>query len=890
MDKWTTLEPVKLYNSATTTGARFLSRNLPSKVTPQRTLVGRLPDDLHAIILAYIPVPDIPAYSRTCRALSNLVRDGHHWQVRWDSLSIVTLGLGGVLDEIEARQRTLVSASRAAAPATIIVDDEDDFGDFSTGQISNRDMDFGDFVGFTATPAVSTFPSTSLPIAPTSSRAQFIRAHTLLKSILPSIQVSPHLILSTLFPPPLIPLQRQSQVLRALLQFLSPAVEPLRNWKPLRYNLRAAIDRFEASLLTAFDNADSKKNVEGMKEVAWASWEVWHDEREGEEWELGKVWAEKREVFYESGHWNPLKNFTSKNELEFNAMDEFMAYIMHSIREDGDIVVRVFPPASGVLLAFSTRLANEVVSEYIISLLTRAREISNLVFLQATAASFVQAWKMVDSIMETDAGTKSVTTTQAEDVVYRMFETNMDEYLDEEIESLRLALDAICRDWEAKVYASANATSGTQFLSSQNPAQVKRNVLASFTNVLLMPVTIVPRVGAFVATSGTAAANSIAMLNPQRWTGASRPQSSQINLASNSETTANLSVEDGSKTASAGDSVGFERLQLLLSLDVSLEIIHAARESLKRAETFQGYPGRYGHRVRETIEELFILMLQTLSERHILSGFSIATEQMRTYKPAEHEETASVAPLMQFFELVHIGDTIQSMIQVFFDKEMAPHIDRTDFLNGVVREKKHFENILDESVAKGLNAGTEVLMNQVEHIIWTRTEPREYYPQEGAHMELGPTKGCTEAITCLEKHCKLLKGSTNKEVLEVFYQEVGIRLHGILQKHLKRQIISLEGGFQVIADLNAYHAFIASLKVPAITSDFANLKMLGHVYIVSDAKDLAQIVRDVARYGGSFRPEDIYEFIQRRSDWKKIEKTVDKTMYNLSFKEDCIIS
>jgi hypothetical protein len=35
--------------------------------------------------------------------------------------------------------------------------------------------------------------------------------------------------------------------------------------------------------------------------------------------------------------------------------------------------------------------------------------------------------------------------------------------------------------------------------------------------------------------------------------------------------------------------------------------------------------------------------------------------------------------------------------------------------------------------------------------------------------------------------------------------------------------------------------------------------------------------------------KDIYEFIQRRSDWKKIEKVVDKTMYNLSFKEDCVI-
>lgn len=35
--------------------------------------------------------------------------------------------------------------------------------------------------------------------------------------------------------------------------------------------------------------------------------------------------------------------------------------------------------------------------------------------------------------------------------------------------------------------------------------------------------------------------------------------------------------------------------------------------------------------------------------------------------------------------------------------------------------------------------------------------------------------------------------------------------------------------------------------------------------------------------------QDVYEFIQRRSDWKKIEKVVDKTMYNLNLREDCVI-
>jgi recyclin-1 len=57
---------------------------------------------------------------------------------------------------------------------------------------------------------------------------------------------------------------------------------------------------------------------------------------------------------------------------------------------------------------------------------------------------------------------------------------------------------------------------------------MKRNVLASFTNVLLMPVTIVPRtVGALVTTGGTAAVNGIAMLNPQRWVGGQKTNSAR---------------------------------------------------------------------------------------------------------------------------------------------------------------------------------------------------------------------------------------------------------------------------------------------------------------------------------------------------------------------------
>ncbi|GJJ14596.1 hypothetical protein Clacol_008862 [Clathrus columnatus] len=899
MDKWTILEPVRLYAS-NATGLRTRTIAKPDLTT----YIGRLPRDIHLLVLTYLPLYQIPAYARGNRALSRLALDEKLWENRWFNLFTGREELWKALDQLETWVNEKEAKARAAAPPTLVLDTEDEFGDFASVPIvSARLEEVEDFSGFSnvlsATPA-STASSQS------QFRNRFMKMHALLKTLLPNLNLAPHLILSNMFSST-TSLRHQSQILHILLLYISPSVQPFRNWQSLLNSLKTAIDRFEAGLLTAFEAADAGKDDERMKEAAWSSWELWNDIQFGSEWEIARVWIEKQEIFYETGRWDSLKNFTKEESLDFGAMDEFITRLIQVIKSQGPIVARVFPSIAYVLLMFAERIATEVIAEYISPLLAKARQISTQVFLKATAASFAQSLKVVDVLIE--IAHESVSRLNIEDVIYRMFEENMDDYLDEEIESVKTELDLICKDWERKVgwihllnHSRVRTAERTaRFLDSKNPALLKRNVLTSFTNVLLLPVTIVPRtVGAFVTTGSNVAVNGIAMLNPQRW-GAQTANGYSSNLISEShdyfldsqdqddevvkETRpASLAESMTSSTLtnnsmdSSSINTSFDSFELLLSLDVVLELIHADREALKRVETFQNYPGHYGQKVRETIEELFILLLQALSERHISPGFSQATEQMHTYRPAEHEETTSVAPLLQFFELVHIGDTIQSMIQVYFDKEMAPHIDRTDFLNNVVREKKRFENSLDDAVAAGLNAGTEVLMNQVEHIILTRTGAREYYPQEGAILELGPTRGCREAITCLEKHCKLMRGSTSKDVLEVFYHEVGIRLHAIIQKHIKRQIISLEGGFQVIADLNAYHTFVTTLKIPQLSTDFSNLKMLGHVFIVSDAKDLAQIVRDVARYGGSFRPEDIYEFIQRRSDWKKIEKTVDKTI------------
>lgn len=166
-----------------------------------------------------------------------------------------------------------------------------------------------------------------------------------------------------------------------------------------------------------------------------------------------------------------------------------------------------------------------------------------------------------------------------------------------------------------------------------------------------------------------------------------------------------------------------------------------------------------------------------------------ATEEMGKYKPADHPVDESVAPLVQFFELVHIGDTILQMVQVYYNKELKIYVDKNDFLSNIVREKKKFENNLDESVANGLNAGLNILMNQTEYILHSKQEPYDYCPElkdgnnnnASKNMVIdieGPTKAAEAVVDCLRSHCQMLKGSTDKAILEVFHQEVGLRLHG----------------------------------------------------------------------------------------------------------------
>ncbi|GAA5850515.1 hypothetical protein JCM8547_001899 [Rhodosporidiobolus lusitaniae] len=755
----------------------------------------------------------------------------------------------------------------------------------------------------------------------------------------------------------------RAQLLASLVRFCNPLVAPTRSLpqrQTVLRNAQSAMDFFESALIAEFEKADAKKEEEQMKDKAKVLWQL------NQSSNVAQVFVQRREIFYDTSH-NPLKNLTKVETIngtmgdgiDFTPMDLYMQTILTVLSREGSLIARVFPPDANVLLYFLERIANDVVSEYITQLLSAAQLLANPLFLLATAATFGQVYRMVDCVVGIEPGGKNVTKERAEDVVFKMFEPLMDDYLSEEGEWIREVLEGMCREWDEKT-AHDLAISDPTFLASSNPAQVKKNVLAGFTKVLLLPVTIIPKTaelglnaitygatGAFNtfaslgttitgglggvttstsvppappharqnSTTSVKSVDSTPALPPVTPISATVPIESSAGAWGGSDdfsAPARLSI-DASGTISAVDASSsstppssavpptpvrrsrFDRMQLLLSLDTALQLIQADRDSLKRIQTFVRYPGAYGRKVRDAIEEVFIVLLQVLGEKHVGPAFEKASMQMERYKPEEHEEDGgrggAVAPLVQFFELVHIGDTIQQMVDVYFEKEMAVYIDKKDFLNTVVREKKKFESSLDDAVAQGLNAAVNILMTQVEHLVTTRQGARDFCPAEGDDdFDLMPTKACKDVVEVLRSHTEMLRGSADKQIIEVFNQEVGIRLHGILLKHLKRMIVSTSGGLQLIADLNAYHQFVVTLRQSQVTAYFTSLKMVGEIYLVEDPKDLGALVRDAGRYEGTLSPEDLFELVQRRADWKKIERQVERAVFGLKLADDCCVS
>ena len=597
---------------------------------------------------------------------------------------------------------------------------------------------------------------------------------------------------------------------------------------------------------------------------------------------------------------NPMDciNHASADGIALEPSREFLERLAAKLNEQGAIIDRIFPVGQDVFQILLDKVGEDILMEYVTPLFDEAHERSIPSYLKGVAGMFEQTLRFAATLKPSkSSGANFADKVMA--MVARVFEPHVDLFLQDELDYFKKLAETEVGNWEEKLSAQ-EATTESFFMANFNRQADKKDFLTSFKKVVMMPVNVLPSlpiVSPFatkpVPTQQVVNRSSLQAPGPGLSPGPSRPQTPGLGAASDRTSTPlpGEAPTDELAAKAALMASRMEGIRSLFSIEIALDLTHAAKASIERAALFVRLGGQTGEEAREQCEAIFVNLLRILGDRHVRGGFDKAVDHLSKYNPREvSEHQQGVAPLVTFLELVNVGDLISQMIDVFYEQQMTgPKLsDRNDFLDPAVKAKKKFEQMLDERVAAGLNKGIDVLMDEVEYLCATVQQPTDYNPAPATDgkmqdYDIGPTKAAEQVVNLVESHTKMLTGSTDKNMLDVFNQEVGLRLFTALCKHLKRQRVSVDGAIKLISDMNLYFLYIRTLRNSDLLEYFKALRELSQIYLIDPkhAKEMAEVIADGDRFHGIFRAEEVYEFAERRADWYSVKRDVERAMYGI---------
>lgn len=593
-------------------------------------------------------------------------------------------------------------------------------------------------------------------------------------------------------------------------------------------------------------------------------------------------------------------NHAFEGQVNLNPSRDFFEKLANALNADALVIHRVFPPTANVVQPFLDRIGDSIITDYVNPLFDEAHSGAIDMYLKLVTGVFEQSMQFVTALRNVSPKETELVREKAKEVVSSCFEPHVDLYLQEELEYFTSQATAEVERWD-KQLSEQEQSAESFFMSNVQRQAVKRDFLTSFKKVLMMPINVLPSMTAnstATVTPATAAAvppvvaeaPAPSLQPPPR---VASPASAFIEGHGRSRSISPRPVEAPTNELAAKAAIMNSKLEgiaSLFSIEVALTLVHAGRGSIGRAAPFVKLGGKYGGEAREQCETVFIRLLHVLGSKHVQPGFDKAVSHLSLYKAreaTEHSQTG-VQPLVTFLELVNVGDLIQQMVEVFFVQELVqPKLcDQDDFLNPAGKEKKKFEQMLDERVAAGLNKGIDALMDEVEYLCGSTQAATDFNPEATGDKsepdtEVGATPTAKQVVQLVSSHTSMLVGSADKNLLDIFQQEVGLRLFGALCKHFKRQRISVVGAVRLISDVNAYFEYIQTLRNKDILRYFRALRELSQIFLVdgSRGKEIATIIADGDRYHGIFRAEEVYEFAERRADWYAIRAKVEKHMY-----------
>ena len=606
---------------------------------------------------------------------------------------------------------------------------------------------------------------------------------------------------------------QQAQMLANLRKFSESDIS--QGWQSRCERLISLIEAFENAVLREFEQGLEARDYEGKLRKYAKVLVCLNGGQKGIELFISRSPVISQKILF--GHPIACLNDGGPNGLSLEPSHKFFTSLSLAFNELVSVIDQVFPTSSDIVVFLLQRTGEEVISEYLATLFHETYRRSVDLYLKAVSSTYEQSLRFAKSLRPgRDSGNSFYEAVDA--IIAKVFEPHLDPYLEEEMGFFNRKSDEEVSSWERQL-SEQDASMQSMYMSNVTRQADKRDFLTSFKKVVMMPVNVLPNFPISSSFSGKQAAAKVFVDNEtvetsptstsQPSTRPSTPSGIEGAFSGNKRISMPRLEPPTSELAAKAAIMNsrLEGIRTLFSIEVALSLVHSAKESIDRTAVFIKAGDRHEADVRKQCQSIFIILLQTLGTRHIQTGFDKALKHLSNYKPQEAHDHGrpDVIPLVTFLELVNVGDLIQQMLDVFYEQELvaAGLVDRNDFIDPAAKEKKHFEQVLDERVAAGLNKGIEVLMMQVEFICATTQNPEDFNPgvSNDAHLravDIDPSNTAKQIVDVLSSHTKMLIGSAEKNMLDVFNQEVGLRLFTSLCKHLKRQRISINGSVKLI--------------------------------------------------------------------------------------------
>lgn len=635
----------------------------------------------------------------------------------------------------------------------------------------------------------------------------------------------------------------------------------------VNFSLETTIEWFESMLLGQFERAYDAKNIVEMKRNAMANYELNGGAA------CVQLFISKNPIFFDHT-FNPslvaskLPSGASSDPKGYALADEFAKFMDHMLsncKTQAGLVAKVFCPEMDTMTVFVSKVFEDSITEYLTAVVKTAKKSEALgIYLHTLATAVHCCTQFLDFIQIAEPGV-TVHTDKIRKNIAAIFKPYAENYMSLELEFLGKKIDFHLQKWKKRnekrrmsEAASPITPTTAGFLMDAEAAQAhKRQVLNTMKSVLYAPMAL---------------GQSLFFGRGLKGQDRSLLEGAEVRGGEGGEKPGDEMDESIIYPQLDDDSLGS-----MVSLELCLNLIHANKESLGRVLVITSAVD--SSQLKANTGKIFIKLVQAIGEGHMYPAFRSAIDRLAKSFPVDDwsdGHKAVNADSLQFFELVHIADLIHQMVDVYFAEDVKPWIDEHDFLSDVMIEKKTFDRTSDDNVAHGMDKAIQVLINQADWILIKSQAPTDYNPRgDNPVFDLRPSKACRDVVACLNAHTRLLNGVTNKDTLEVFFGEVGVRLFNVITKNIKKNQVSQTGAMQLICDLNRYYEWASNLRVGSVARLFLVLKELGNLFLADGGQQLKDLVHDAERYQGALRPEEIYELLASRTDYKKIQKHVE---------------